>query len=233
MLEGYDQEWKEVNNSCYGIALSYTNVPPGKYKLKSAYSKANGEWSDIYEWTFVVRPPTYRTWWAYCIYIIVGIGITLVIWLAIRKYRALILRLREKRNKYIIQANEVKHEEMQLKDHDKEILDKAASFVNANLSDSEYGVEQLSRDMGMSRSTLYRTLQNIVAQTPTDFIITIRCRGAAQMLGESKQQIKEIAVNVGFNDVRYFRKAFNKIYGMTPQEYRRNNSTPRNPNNPE
>ena len=74
--------------------------------------------------------------------------------------------------------------------------------------------------MGMSRSTLYRNLQDIVGQTPSEFINTIRCRYAAQMLKENNTSIKEIAYHVGFNDIRYFRKAFKDLYGVTPQEYR-------------
>lgn len=222
MLKGYDRDWKEVNDGKCGIDLSYTKVPPGKYELLVAYSLDNGQWSDTYKWNIRVLPPAHRTWWAYCLYILGFILLVILGLFIYRKYLSLIRRLKEKRNKYIIQATEVKQEAVEIKDRDKAILDKAVAFVNNNIGNAGYSVEELSNDMGMSRSTLYRNLQNIVGQTPTEFINTIRCRSAARMIKESKQSIKEIAFSVGFNDARYFRKAFKGIYGVTPQEYRDN-----------
>lgn len=220
MLRGYDRSWKEINNTTCGLDLAYTSVPPGIYELLVSYSLDGGGWSEPTSWCIKVIPPIYRTWWAYCFYLLFLVLLVILGFFIYKRYKILITQLKEKRNKYIIQAETVKHQETEIKSRDKILLEKAVALVNEHLNNTDYGVEELSEGMGMSRSTLYRNLQDIVGQTPSEFINTIRCRYAAQMLKESNTSIKEIAYHVGFNDIRYFRKAFKDLYGVTPQEYR-------------
>ena len=220
MLRGYDRSWKEINNTTCGLDLAYTSVSPGTYELLVSYSLDGGGWSEPTSWRIKVIPPIYRTWWAYCLYLLFLVLLVILGFFIYKRYKILITQLKEKRNKYIIQAETVKHQETEIKSRDKILLEKAVALVNEHLNDTDYGVEELSEGMGMSRSTLYRNLQDIVGQTPSEFINTIRCRYAAQMLKESNTSIKEIAYHVGFNDIRYFRKAFKDLYGVTPQEYR-------------
>ena len=86
-------------------------------------------------------------------------------------------------------------------------------------NDSEYNVEQLSADMGMSRMNLYRKLQAITGQTPTEFIRTIRLKRAAQLLQDGKLNVSEVADRVGFSSSSYFTKCFKEQFGVLPTQY--------------
>lgn len=87
------------------------------------------------------------------------------------------------------------------------------------MDNAEYNVEALSADMGMSRMNLYRKLQSITGQSPTEFIRTIRLKRAAQLLEGSQLTIAEVADRVGFNSASYFSKCFKEQFGMLPTRY--------------
>ena len=87
------------------------------------------------------------------------------------------------------------------------------------MNSSEYNVEQLSTDMGMSRMNLYRKLQAITGQTPTEFIRTIRLKRAAQLLQDGKLNVSEVADRVGFSSSSYFTKCFKEQFGVLPTQY--------------
>lgn len=76
---------------------------------------------------------------------------------------------------------------------DEQLLQKALKLIEEHIDNSEYNVEQLSTDMGMSRMNLYRKLQAITGQTPTEFIRTIRLKRAAQLLQDGKLNVSEVA----------------------------------------
>lgn len=92
-------------------------------------------------------------------------------------------------------------------------------LIEDHIDNSEYNVEQLSADMGMSRMNLYRKLQAITGQTPTDFIRTIRLKRAAQLLQEGKLNVSEVADRVGFSSSSYFTKCFKEQFGVLPTQY--------------
>lgn len=88
-----------------------------------------------------------------------------------------------------------------------------------NLSNSEYSIADLSKDVMMSRMNLYRKLQAITGQSPTDFVKTIRLKKAAQLLLENRYTIVEVAYAVGFNTPSYFTRVFKEQFGITPTQY--------------
>lgn len=92
-------------------------------------------------------------------------------------------------------------------------------MIEEHIDNSEYNVEQLSADMGMSRMNLYRKLQAITGQTPTEFIRTIRLKRAAQLLQDGKLNVSEVADRVGFSSSSYFTKCFKEQFGVLPTQY--------------
>ena len=95
MLEGYEKEWHY--NGRNRIA-SYTNVRPGKYVFRvRTVDEANPE--QIYETTLAIRilPPWWLSWWAYCIYAVLGITLLIVV------IRVSYLMIRMKNDVYIEQ----------------------------------------------------------------------------------------------------------------------------------
>ncbi len=73
----------------------------------------------------------------------------------------------------------------------------------------------------MSQSVMYRRIKSITGQTTVEFIRDVRMKRAAQLLAHSSLRVSEIAFEVGVENVKYFRKTFQKIYGMAPTEYAR------------
>ena len=102
---------------------------------------------------------------------------------------------------------------------DEQLIKKALDMVEKNLSNPEYSIEDLSRDMCMSRATLYRKITSITGSSPSDFVKNVRLRKAAELLKEGGLTIAEIADQVGFNTPSYFTKSFKKLFGVLPTQY--------------
>ena len=101
---------------------------------------------------------------------------------------------------------------------DERLIKKAITFVEKNLSNPRYSVEQLSKDMNMDRTGLYRKLVAVVDQTPTLFVRSIRLKKAAQYLKQG-MSVSEVADLVGFGTVSYFSKCFQEEFGIKPSNY--------------
>ena len=102
---------------------------------------------------------------------------------------------------------------------DEQLIQKSLEYLEKNMDNPEYGVEELSKDLGMVRMSLYRKLQSITGHTPTDFIRSIRLKRAAQLLQGSRLPIIEIANRVGFSSASYFSKCFKEMFDMLPKQY--------------
>jgi signal transduction histidine kinase/ligand-binding sensor domain-containing protein/DNA-binding response OmpR family regulator len=107
---------------------------------------------------------------------------------------------------------------------DDQFLQKTLNFVEKNISKTDYTVEELSRDMGLSRTLLYKKILTLTGKPPLEFIRSMRLKRAAQLLEKSKLNVSEVAFQVGFNDPKYFRKHFKNEYGMLPSAYAEKNS---------
>ena len=83
---------------------------------------------------------------------------------------------------------------------DEKLIEKAIKYVEDNMSRTELSVEELSRELGMSRVHLYKKLLQITGKTPIEFIRVIRLKRAAQLLRESQLHVSEVAFEVGFNN---------------------------------
>jgi len=105
---------------------------------------------------------------------------------------------------------------------DEELIKKVLKHIEKNIANASYSVEQLSKDMFMDRTGLYRKLIAIVGQTPTEFIRSVRLKKAAKML-ESGLQVSEAAEKVGFTTTSYFAKCFQEEFGQKPSQYKSSN----------
>ena len=106
---------------------------------------------------------------------------------------------------------------------DEELVRKALNFVEENIDNPEYSIEDLSKDLGLSKTHLNRKLQSIVDLTPLQFIRSIRLKRAAQLLTNSQYNINEISYMVGFNTLKDFNSHFKEEFQMTPSQYREKN----------
>ncbi len=114
---------------------------------------------------------------------------------------------------------EVEPEERVLTKADQKFFADAKAMVEKNMSDSTYTTERFASDMCMSRMNLYRKIQKITGQKPSEFIRMIRLHAAAKMLRESDASVSAVAEKVGFASPSYFTKCFKEAFGMQPLQY--------------
>ncbi len=109
--------------------------------------------------------------------------------------------------------------EIKVESIDEKLIQKALEIVEKNISNSEFLVEDLSRELGMSRVNLYKKLLSITGKTPIEFIRTIRLKRAAQLLKGNGLSVSEVAFKVGFNNPKYFTKYFKEEFDVLPSQY--------------
>jgi AraC-like DNA-binding protein/tetratricopeptide (TPR) repeat protein len=102
---------------------------------------------------------------------------------------------------------------------DQRLFKKAIEVVEENISDPLFGVEQMSKELGMSRTNMHRKLKAITGFPPSELIRNIRLRKAASLLLNKADTVSQISLMVGFEDHSYFSKSFKKQFGVTPSEY--------------
>ena len=91
--------------------------------------------------------------------------------------------------------------------------------LEENLTDSEYSIDHLCKDMALSRSSFYNKIKALTNQSPNDFIRIFRLNKAAQLLRSGVHNVNEVAYATGFSDVKYFSTIFKKHYGVSPSKY--------------
>jgi AraC-like DNA-binding protein len=91
--------------------------------------------------------------------------------------------------------------------------------VEKNMANADFSVEELSRELGMSRVHLYKKLLALTGKSPIEFIRTLRLKRATQLLEESQLTVAEIAYEVGFNNPKYFTKYFKTEFNCLPSAY--------------
>lgn len=104
---------------------------------------------------------------------------------------------------------------------DKTFLTRLTKITEANLSNDQFGVTELAREMGMSHSSIHRHLKAITKQSISHFICTIRLKKAMEMLKQNDATASEIAYKVGFNSPTYFNHCFHEYFGYPPGEVKK------------
>lgn len=118
---------------------------------------------------------------------------------------------------YLHQASAGEMENGQLPDGARlPFLERLRMQIHENLNDSDYSVEQLASDMGLSRAQLYRKVKVLTGRTPVDVIRLNRLNRAKYLLTASDMTVSEIAYAVGFTAPSYFTKCFKDEFGVSP-----------------
>ncbi|RJE73187.1 hybrid sensor histidine kinase/response regulator transcription factor [Reichenbachiella sp. MSK19-1] len=102
---------------------------------------------------------------------------------------------------------------------DEKLVKDALELVEKNMSNSEFGVEELSHELGFSRGYLYQKMLKITGETPMDFIRNIRIKRAAELLSKSQMTVSEVAYAVGYNNPKLFSRYFKSVYKKYPSQY--------------
>jgi signal transduction histidine kinase/ligand-binding sensor domain-containing protein/CheY-like chemotaxis protein/AraC-like DNA-binding protein len=100
-----------------------------------------------------------------------------------------------------------------------QFLDNCIRIVEAHLDHPDFGIKMLAAELHTGQSNLYKKIKSICGQPPTAFIRFIRLRKAAKLLMETDHNITQVAFESGFNDLKYFREQFTKLFGLRPSDY--------------
>ena len=101
---------------------------------------------------------------------------------------------------------------------DQKLLDKAIQIIIDHLSDESFGVDELRKELGLSRSQLHRRLNKITGLSTSLFIRSVRLKKAFEILKEGNLSVSEVAYSTGFSSPSYFNKCFHEQYGFPPGE---------------
>lgn len=124
-------------------------------------------------------------------------------------------KLREKmRTTVSIEPSEVTTTSM-----DEKFLQKILKIIEENIPNSEFTVEKLARDYGMSQIVLNKKLKGLTGMTAKAFIRNIRLKRAAQLFATGNYSVTDVTYEVGFSDLKYFRTCFKDEFGLSPSEY--------------
>ena len=103
---------------------------------------------------------------------------------------------------------------------DNEFIQHAIALVEQNINTRGYSVEQLSRDLCMERTGLYKKMTTLLDKSPSIFIRSIRLQHAESLLRESDLSITEVAERTGFSSPSHMSKCFQEERGCTPKQIR-------------
>lgn len=106
-----------------------------------------------------------------------------------------------------------------ISDLDKGFVSRFKSLVEERMKDAELNVEDLGRNMGMSRVQLYRKLKSLTNYSPNELLRQMRLKKAASLLASSDMTVAEIAYEVGFSSPSYFTKCYKEQFGESPTEF--------------
>jgi AraC-like DNA-binding protein len=230
-LLGIEKDWQEGTDGSQG-EVEYRALPPGQYTFEVQANIDGGKWGNTTTQTVTIRPPFWLTWWAksiYCLLILMAITILINLYLS-RKRKKMerendqrvhrLFELREEARHQFAENTNIDPQKIGVNSEEETLAKRMLKAIEAHLSDTDYGVEQLAQDVGMSRSALYTKLRNMLGISPADFIRNVRLKRAAQLLSDTTLPISEIADRVGYNTHKAFVANFKKLFGMLPSEYR-------------
>jgi AraC-like DNA-binding protein len=94
-------------------------------------------------------------------------------------------------------------------------------ILETNLSNHQFSVEQLSRELFVHPSNLYRKLKALTGKKPNQYIRSFRMAKAKKLLADPSLPIAAVAFETGFSSSEYFSRVFKKEVGMTPTTFRK------------
>ncbi|WP_405563289.1 two-component regulator propeller domain-containing protein [Polaribacter sp. Asnod6-C07] len=110
---------------------------------------------------------------------------------------------------------------------DEEFLEKIIEIIEKNLSNSSFGVEELSKEIGLSTSHFYRRLKQLTGQVPNVYIRNFRLQRAAKLLSSNKgYNVAQVMYQIGIESSSYFSSSFKKLHGVSPSEYLKKHRNP-------
>lgn len=231
-LKGLEQEWREAASTRGYAQAAYSALPPGEYTFEVQSSSDTTPWGQTISQRIVVHPPLWLTWWAKLVYgAMAGLIIVALLNLYLRRKRKMMEKENDERvNQLFERREQARHQfaenthidptKIGINEEEEAFVTSLLGVIETHISDSEYGVDQLASDVGMSRTKLYDKMRTMLGISPADFIRNVRLKRAAHMLAHTTLTIAEVSERVGFGTARNFSTQFKRMFGMLPSGYR-------------
>ena len=208
-IVGLDSNWKNNGNN---DIIHLSALPPGKYTLEVRYhNNSNSYTSHPASLSIRIMPPMYATWWAKALYILLISSITFYyIWRFRKKYRRLKNELRMSR---------------EMNETDQLFLARMIRIIEENMDNPELSVPFIADKLCVSSRVLHRKFEKTPHLKPQKLIKDVKMKAAAELLKSSKLSVEKIMCKTGYDNKSTFYKNFRECYGLTPKEYREQETT--------
>ena len=111
---------------------------------------------------------------------------------------------------------------------DEKLLQKLQQIIQDNISNADLDLAFITSEIGMSKSVLYKKFSALTNLSLNEFIKNQRLKQAVGFFQNGETSIASVALQVGYNDVKYFSREFKKTYGITPNDYIKNKGSKEN-----
>ena len=218
-------DWSNTSDQQY---IRFTNMEPGKHPLMvRSVSRTCGAVLDEVQLTIRISEPWWNAWYMWMVY---GCLILLAFYGAWRVYQLHTRYMRlvlsnpnlattplaaDKDSAPITPETEHAEEESE---EGAEFIGQATRLIIDNITDSDFTIDRLCREMAMSRTLFYVKLKSYTGKSPQDFIRVIRLERAAALL-RSGHNVSDAAALSGFDNPKYFSTVFKKYFGTSPSKY--------------
>jgi AraC-like DNA-binding protein len=126
-------------------------------------------------------------------------------------------RLKGKYSGAQLQSDKV--DQPEVKGNDEQLMERIMKAINANLSNSDFNVDMMTKEVGISRAQLLRKMKEMTGISTSEFIRNIRLEQAARLLREQKVNVTQVAYAVGFSNLAHFSTIFRKHFGVAPSDF--------------
>ncbi|WP_075590052.1 hybrid sensor histidine kinase/response regulator transcription factor [Labilibacter marinus] len=124
------------------------------------------------------------------------------------------------------QAIEIIPSEVTTTEADQRFLEKLLQIIEENISNTAFTVEEMAEVYGMPQININKKLKSLTGQTANGFIRSIRLKRASQLLKTGRYTVADVTYEVGFSDLKYFRKCFKNMFHVNPSEYSKSSPVP-------
>ena len=104
-------------------------------------------------------------------------------------------------------------------DIDQQFLQEVVEITHKNMAHQDFSIDEIIKEVGMSRSNFFRKIKSLTGQSPVDFINNIKFKQAAKLLLEDENNVSDVAFKIGYASTKNFRNGFKKHFKVTPTEY--------------
>jgi len=130
-----------------------------------------------------------------------------------------LLKSRNNLQQYFYNHITLQSDNLKISPEYREFLNRCISVIETHLQDPSFSARSFADELGMSHSNLYKRVKSVSGKSVSEFIRYVRLRKAAELMINSDCNVSQASFEAGFNDIKYFREQFTKLFGMKPSEY--------------